>query len=148
MVGDFVCLIDNICIDKGDFYSYRKSRRETFVSQCQICDPQSNSTGWSVLPDFVLVPGVEPPDDCLNATDAPATPLAPTSPPVVAKTEFPTSTPIRITKNTDGDDIDMKPFGVIDGDMSSGVGSVVKLAFGNIVATIAVGGFVASTMLL
>jgi hypothetical protein len=84
-IGVDVCLIDNVCFDKGDAYSYRKSRRETFVSECRICEPTSGATSWSIKPGFHLLKDgstdeiLEPPDDCRNITDSPT--LSPDPPP-------------------------------------------------------------------
>merc|ERR1712241_655926 len=65
-IGVDVCFIDNVCYDQGDAYSYRKSRSETLVSECQICEPKLNAASWSVKVGFELVTGVdvEPPSDC------------------------------------------------------------------------------------
>merc|ERR1712241_894209 len=70
-IGVDVCFIDNVCYDQGDAYSYRKSRSETLVSGCQICEPTLDAASWSVKLGFHLVTGadsVEPPNDCLAST--------------------------------------------------------------------------------
>ena len=119
MVGNDVCFIDSVCYDKRDLYSYRASRRETFVSQCQVCNPASDATGWSVSPDFLLVADVEPPNDCLNITDSP------TRSPIVAPT---TSV---ISKTTDGGDENIATDEVV-GIQSSDADSDFKLSLGTI----------------
>merc|ERR1712029_354405 len=67
-IGVDVCFIDNVCYDQGDAYSYRKSRSETLVSECQICEPKLDAASWSVKLGFQLVTGVdvEPPNDCIQ----------------------------------------------------------------------------------
>merc|ERR1712176_573958 len=73
-IGVDVCFIDNVCYDQGDAYSYRKSRSETLVSECQICEPELDASSWSVKLGFQLVTGgdVEPPNDCLDTTSGPS----------------------------------------------------------------------------
>jgi len=150
MVGDYVCFIDDVCQDKGDFYSYRASRRETFVSQCQICDPSSNSASWSVLPDFVLVPDTEPPNDCLNATDIPTSPPTTAavasitephipSPITMAPTEPPISKPVVISNTVNGDGISVATDEVITAESSGAATSIVDLGSGKILLGIAIG---------
>merc|ERR1712176_1349649 len=65
-IGVDVCFIDNVCYDQGDAYTWGKSRSETLVSECQICEPKLNAASWSVKVGFELVTGVdvEPPSDC------------------------------------------------------------------------------------
>ena len=146
-----MCFIDDVCQDQGDFYSYRASRRETYVSQCQICDPSSNSASWSVLPDFVLVPDTEPPNDCLNATDIPTSPpnaaavISTTEPPIpspvstMAPKEPPTSKPVVIGNTVNGDGISVATDEVIAAESSGAATSIVKLGSGKILLGIAIG---------
>ena len=69
-VGDLVCFIDDVCYDEGDFLTYRESRSVLHTSLCQHCSPKDDSFGWFVnADDFMLVPDMEPPNDCLNKTN-------------------------------------------------------------------------------
>jgi len=63
-VGQERCFINNVCYDKGDFYNYRKSRRENYDSDCQICDPPMDGFDWSLKLGFALNGTAEPPNDC------------------------------------------------------------------------------------
>ena len=80
-----VCFIDNVCYDRGDAYSFRESRSNTYVSECQVCEPSSDDGWWSVAPGYALVYNTttevlfEPPNDCSNATVSPT--LSPIMPP-------------------------------------------------------------------
>jgi len=86
-VGVDVCFIDSVCYDRGDAYSYRQNRANTFVSVCQVCEPSSDDDWWSVAPGYALVYNTttevlfEPPNDCSNPTDSPT--IAPTLSPVL-----------------------------------------------------------------
>jgi hypothetical protein len=62
---------------------YRAYRTETYTSQCQVCNPTDNAAGWSILPGYLSVSGVEPPNDCINITDSP------TKSPVTKATQSP-----------------------------------------------------------
>jgi len=110
-VGEQKCFIDNVCRDDDEFLKYRESRSNTYTSLCQRCSPTLNATSWSVAPDFLLVPGELPPNDCIfknskspttGPTAAPTTPptknptAAPTTPPTKNPTAAPTKPP---TKN-------------------------------------------------
>ena len=114
MVGDDVCFIDSVCYDKRDVYTYRAYRTETFYSQCRVCNPSSDAAGWSVPPDFIVVPDVEPPNDCLNITESP------TRSPIVAPTKSPISSSV-ISKTTE-----------VVGILSSDADSDFKLSLGTI----------------
>jgi hypothetical protein len=83
-IGTDICFIDSVCYDRGDAYSYRKSRKETYVSECQVCEPSTSAASWSVKPGYVVVTpagdatdSIEPPNDCMNITASPTV-----SPPV------------------------------------------------------------------
>jgi len=93
-VGYDVCFIDNVCYDEGDAYSYRASRSETFVSQCQVCDPTSYASGWSVLPNFNLDATLEPPNDCINITKSVT--LSPVPVPSKSPANSPTLSPVPV----------------------------------------------------
>jgi len=83
------CLIENVCREEGQMLTYRESRRVTHTSKCQLCSPTVDFLGWSVDPDFVLVPDVNPPNDCLNKTESPT--KAPVRSPVAAPVTSPVS---------------------------------------------------------
>ncbi len=100
------CFIDNVCREEGDFLAYRESRRVTHISECQVCDPVQDMSGWSVAPDFELIGGgANPPNDCRStkqATDSPTavvvddTTSSPTRNPTKRPfTLFPTPNPTR-----------------------------------------------------
>lgn len=91
-----MCLIDNVCYDKGDFNSYSESRKVTYTSQCQMCSPTSNATGWSIISDYLYVSDVEPPNDCINITDSP------TKSPVAEVPQSPIAKPIQSNNESDG----------------------------------------------
>jgi len=67
VIGEQTCFINNICVDQGDFYNFRVSRRENYDSVCQMCDPASNGFDWSVKFGFALNGTAEPPNDCMIA---------------------------------------------------------------------------------
>merc|ERR1740129_2001330 len=67
IIGDQKCFIDNVCFDKDDAKTFRESRSKTHHSECQLCDPSSNGTGWSVKPGFVVT-DQQLPNDCANLT--------------------------------------------------------------------------------
>jgi hypothetical protein len=97
-VGVDICFIDNACYERGDAYSYRESRSNTYVSECQVCEPSSNDVWWSVKPGYDLVYNsttavlFEPPNDCRNTTVSPT--LSP-----------PTNRPTPLTKEPSIEDI-------------------------------------------
>lgn len=80
-VGIQACFIDNVCRDDGEYLKFRKSRRETIVSKCQVCSPVTDKFTWAADPKYIFVPDMDPPDDCKNRTSTPtSTPTsAPTS---------------------------------------------------------------------
>jgi len=67
-IGTQECFIDNVCRALGESLTFRESRSVTHISLCQVCTPETNSTGWSVAPAFELVLGENPPNDCTNLT--------------------------------------------------------------------------------
>ena len=100
------CFLDNVCRDEDDFLTFRESRQVTHTSLCQRCDPTTSWTSWSVKPNFSLVDGEKPPDDCLSTATTPAPTPAPVPnpptgnpptndpPPTPAPTPSPTPSPI------------------------------------------------------
>jgi hypothetical protein len=131
------CFIDNICRDDGDFLTYKESRTVTHTSLCQACDPTSSASSWSLLPDFTLVEGKNPPDDCISTLTSAPIP-SPVSPPTPSPVSSPTPKPP--TNVGDGSDMNKD----IDGDdagLSSGAitGIVIGIfAVGSIAAAVIV----------
>ena len=114
-VGVDICYIDKTCFTTGDFYSYRASRTETIVSNCQVCSAVDNDMDWSVAPGFALVDGMEPPEDCMESVAVPALPpvepiAAPTNPPVTTPVATPVAAPVAAPTNAPQDAPVAAPF--------------------------------------
>jgi len=63
-VGVLECFIGNVCRDEGEFLTYRQSRRVTHQSLCQVCNPKTSASEWSVASNFELILDALPPNDC------------------------------------------------------------------------------------
>ena len=99
------CFIENVCRDDGDFLTFKESRTVTHTSLCQACDPTLSVSSWSLLPDFTLVEGEDPPNDCIS-TQTPAPNLNPVSSPTPSPVSPPTNVGAGsgMNKDIDGDD--------------------------------------------
>jgi len=67
-IGTGVCFVENVCFDKGDNKTFRESRQVTHISDCQMCDPGSAATNWTIREGFEFT-AEQLPNDCISLTN-------------------------------------------------------------------------------